>query len=358
MKELNKNYILHFVPYEKFTESIIHFFNSNYNLDKHFFIIWGDKNIFYGDLQSLLLFNNVKEFSQINNSDINTLIKKCEKIVLHQFTFTRLLYIKKRFKRDVYVLFWGGDMEQYKKDNIKTLKRKTAYHLSRCLLKNTIALNLIDEDYEILKNIFKIDFKDHYVARYLNDKFHNQVVNLPYEHNEFTTNILIGNSASRTNNHKEIIDMLAKYAHESAKFYIPLSYGDEDYGNEIELYAKAKLGAKAIIIRDFMSPEEYNIFLNSIDIGVFNYYRQQGLGNIQRLLTMRKKVFLNKRSGMFNFLSNLGIELFDIQAINESTFIEFSNYCVESLERNRELMIEHLSSEVIKSEWDRCLSIN
>ena len=39
-------------------------------------------------------------------------------------------------------------------------------------------------------------------------------------------NILIGNSATETNNHIEVLDLLSKFKNEDIKIYVPLSYGD------------------------------------------------------------------------------------------------------------------------------------
>ena len=118
------------------------------------------------------------------------------------------------------------------------------------------------------------------------------------------------------------------------------------------------LGSKVHPITEFLNPEEYNKFLNSIDIGIFNYHRQQGLGNINRLLLLRKKVYINTKSGLYNYYKNQGIQVYDIEDISSKSFENFISYDKEALRINRDIQIESLSNATVVKEWNDIIGDN
>ena len=73
-----------------------------------------------------------------------------------------------------------------------------------------------------------------------------------------------------------------------------------------------------------MNTHEYQEFLKSIDIAIFNHERQQAFGNIITLLGYGKKVFLNPKSTLVDVFKEFGIKTFlvsdiNIDLINEDT---------------------------------------
>ncbi|MGZ5551098.1 MAG: TDP-N-acetylfucosamine:lipid II N-acetylfucosaminyltransferase [Nitrososphaeraceae archaeon] len=138
-------------------------------------------------------------------------------------------------------------------------------------------------------------------------------------------NILVGNRSKPILNHMEVLDNLVKFKDENIKIYVPLSYGNKEYGNKVEEKAKILFGHKAICIRELMGLEDYMDFLTTIDIAIFNTLRQIGLGNINPLLYMEKKVFMPAGSAMYDYYNSLGINICDyaqIQKIDFKSFIE------------------------------------
>ena len=65
-------------------------------------------------------------------------------------------------------------------------------------------------------------------------------------------NILLGNSADPSNNHKEVLDKLRSYATENIRIYCPLSYGDRKYAQIVSDYGRLMFGEKFLALRDFM----------------------------------------------------------------------------------------------------------
>jgi dTDP-N-acetylfucosamine:lipid II N-acetylfucosaminyltransferase len=127
-----------------------------------------------------------------------------------------------------------------------------------------------------------------------------------------------------------------------------LSYGDMEYGNQVEQHAKTLFGDKVVCIREMMSEEDYMDFLSTIDIAIFNTPRQIGLGNITPLLYMEKKIFMPAGSVMYDYYRSLNIEICDYGQIDKMEFDWFTKPVdmknakrfVESSATNKEVIIE------------------
>ena len=133
-------------------------------------------------------------------------------------------------------------------------------------------------------------------------------------------NILVGNSGDISNNHLYIFDKLSKLNLKGRKVFVPLSYsGSEDYKNHIIKKGKELLGDNFFPITSFMSREEYNLMLLSCNTLIFNHIRQQGVGNIITLGYLGAKIYLNKKSPVFEFYKNEKITLFEINELTNKS---------------------------------------
>jgi len=159
-----------------------------------------------------------------------------------------------------------------------------------------------------------------------------------------TTRILLGNSASETNNHFEAIDLLAKDPVHDFEVVCPLSYGDMEYANRVIEYGKAKLGEKFRPITDFMKPEEYAKILAGVDAAIMFHRRQQAVNSIIGLLYLGKKVFLRSEVTTYEWLkSDLEIEVCDADILYEETHIRFSPLETRLAAENKEIIEEFFS---------------
>lgn len=106
---------------------------------------------------------------------------------------------------------------------------------------------------------------------------------------------------------------------EGAKFnvYCPLSYGNEEYAQAIISKGISMFGEKFLPLTRFMSFEEYNCYMASIDIAIFNHRRQQAMGNIIGLLSMGKTVYLRPTETPYKFFKELGVTVFSSDTIYE-----------------------------------------
>jgi len=131
-----------------------------------------------------------------------------------------------------------------------------------------------------------------------------------------TINIQLGNSATDTNHHLEVLQRLEKFKDENIQIFAPLSYGDEAYAKEVILKGKEMFGEKFMPLTEFMPFEKYMEFLSEIDIAIFNHRRQQAFGNIISLVGMGKKVYLHPYSTVNGVMQECGLKVFDVNKID------------------------------------------
>ena len=111
-------------------------------------------------------------------------------------------------------------------------------------------------------------------------------------------------------------------------------------------------GDKFKPIIDYMNEQDYYKFLSTIDIGIFNHNRQQGMGNIITLLGMGKKVYMNPEVTTYEMFIDKNIKvnsfkLFDLKLLTTETIknnislikkyfseTEFSNQLSKLFEKN------------------------
>ncbi len=265
-------------------------------------------------------------------------------------------YVRSNYK--VFWMFWGADMFmpvryfktkiydeisiEYLKHNhtfvktgnkfydaIKAIKRSEYFSLIDIIeLRNRQkAISRVDVfchynkyDYILLKTLYntKAIFKEFFYYEFdyssldiiLNKSSQDRLRQEIKLKNKLT--IVLGNSASLSNNHISIIKLLASY--DSSKFQVvcPLSYGDAKYGNYVAEYGRKVLGNNFIILDKYLPKEDYLNFLNITDYGFYNHCRTEAAGNVFLMLTLNKKVFLNSNSNLLHYLKDNQVSIFDI----------------------------------------------
>lgn len=157
-------------------------------------------------------------------------------------------------------------------------------------------------------------------------------------------NILLGNSASLTNNHVEAIDLLSRLQLGNRKVYIPLSYGDARYGKAVASYAARRLGDSAVGLDEYLPLNRYNELMSGCGIVIVNAYRQQAVGNILAALYLGAKVYLNNTT-VYRFLKRIGCAVFSVEAdlLGKKDALELLSR--EVAERNRAILLNEFSME-------------
>ncbi len=143
-------------------------------------------------------------------------------------------------------------------------------------------------------------------------------------------NILLGNSATPTNNHLDVLQYVLKYKHPEQKIIIPLNYGNSDYRD----WLKARIHDDSIVpIYDFLPKDEYFEIVNSCTYAIFGTIRQQAMGTINQALRRGVKVFLYKDSVAYQNHKELGYAIYAIEDMDSHSLI--NPLSVKELEQNR-----------------------
>ncbi|OJG09660.1 hypothetical protein RU93_GL000643 [Enterococcus aquimarinus] len=329
--------IIHMLPNVnvRVTESFIQFISENFESDKHYFKLVTKNSVIDLNLNKL---KNVEMIPNLSTKDMLNTCSEYDKVIIHYLNFKtieifKLLFHPQIFEKIIWVA-WGADLYQWKEKIEGSLSRRVSL-----LARNFIAksfrrrikyfVGIFPPDIKYFKDEFQTNSKTFY-ASYVGNLYNPLYKNkqdfddLEYKiTHDKTINIQIGHSSTKILNHLESLQDLKKYKNENIKIYLPLNYGDMNYGDIVESEANKIFGGKVECIREMMSKEEYMQYLSTIDIAIFNTTRQIGLGNISPMLYMNKKMFMPKDSVMYNFYRSQNIDIWDYNKIKNLSFHEF-----------------------------------
>jgi hypothetical protein len=279
---------------------------------------------------------------------LRRLVKESDKVIIHFLQSINLILFLNLFpsslSKSCWVL-WGIDL--YRREQGKrNLKWYVREFLRKRVIKNLGAVTTtVPGDFLLAKQWYGT--RAVYIENLMYPSHVNRDIRARITSDAARLNIQIGNSASPTNNHKEIIDKLSKEVTKDFKVYCPLSYGNETYKAEIIEYGYSKLGDKFVPMTDFMAFDKYTVYLNEIDIAIMNHDRQQAMGNIIALLGMGKKVYIRSDITPWSYFQEKGITLFDSLDNIELKPIEH-----ETASRNISKVEYFFTKGRLKKNWD------
>lgn len=351
---------------------ILHIFNNQLKFSKGYFqflkescfdlsstklIHYGKKNDFFSNQIGIDAYFVRSYISPIGNIRMIWDLCLAKKIIVHSLASPALLFYLTFFpklQKKVVWIIWGKDLYFY-----KLLKKKRIYHkiyewFRRKSIKNigTIVTS-IPEDYDVLKELY--DVSGEYIeCNVLYPYSFDNTIGQVQEPSQKKT-ILLGNSSSKSNNHKEAIKVLSNDIVNIKKVYCPLSYGgDEKYKYEVKDYGYKYLKEKFVPLMDFMPIDEYKNILSEVDIGVFNHNRQEGLANIWTLMFLGKTVYLQKNISSAKYFRRVGIKIKYVENIEQEGVICFEKSIIEDNQK-RLSAIMNIDNSVYA--WKKILSI-
>ena len=317
---------LHIQKMDKFIEPYIKFINNNYdNNDHEFFIINSS------DYNGKIKYENTN-YVLSKPFDYLKLIKRMNKsreIFIHSLLIPNILIIlllQPWLLKKCYWIVWGSDLYVYRRPR-RSIKAKIKEIVRATLIKKFGSIiTLVEEDYELANKWYHVEGK-YYHGAYVNPVSKEYLDSLPISRkgNSDPTVIQIGNSADPTNNHLDAIRKLKHLKEKNILIYAPLSYaGNKTYIESVMNEGKKHFGNKFIPLTEFLQPKEYSIYLNNIDIAIFNNDRQQALGNIYALLYLNKKVYIRSDTTMWShFKKEFDINMNDFLKISNTSFEDF-----------------------------------
>lgn len=275
---------------------------------------------------------------------------KAKKIIVHGLfdlkTIMILFFMPWLLKKSCWML-WGADLYTYKLGK-KDLKWKLLEFFRRPVIKNFAYLSTtVPGDYELAKKwygskskfIQNLMYTSH-VAR--------PIPSMDVDSEDKIINIQVGNSADPSNNHKEVFEYLSKLPSKEFRVYCPLSYGSPKNKDLVLSQGEQLLKSNFIPMTDFLEFSEYNEYMSSINVAVFNHNRQQAMGNIIGLLSLGKKVVLKHTTTPYAFFKSIGLDVYSLKDVDI-----FEPFSESSKKRNIQIMKENFSLRKLKSDWER-----
>lgn len=286
------------------------------------------ENIFNLDL------NQKKYINQINQFDLLCIH------FLHQDLYP--LLNSKKITVPILWIGWGGDyywaIDTHKDFNLfkprtkKMVKKSSDLSLLSFVTKkikkikcksNFEAINNIDyisltfkEEYDLIKSNYS-SLSPKYIS--WNYGYITQDVINQYEKFFCLDNkVLIGNSATSTNNHLDIFYDLNSILKEH-KMVLPLNYGNSSYKNDISTFAKNTWGDNVTVLDKFIPLEEFNKILIQCRNVIIGSMRQQAVGTIITSMYMGANIFMYKDSINYLFFKNHGFHIFSIEDLKKNS---------------------------------------
>lgn len=350
--------ILHIFPVGMFTKDYLNFIQDYFDPAEHCFVKPINSNKAMNSIYDTKIFENYPNCVDLLSLDFVKKLLSAKGILVHgmfglkqPLLFTLLPFLRKKSNW----LIWGGDLycNRNKKASFKQL-------LANQLKKHSV------KKFKFITTLNKKDFE--YAQKWYHVTGENLLATYPVKsmvslpnaeirsraQNE-AVKIIIGNSATITNQHKEALSMLEKFKDKNIEIYLPLSYGFGDYlsyGKAVTEYAKNIFGNKVHPIYNCLKAEEYTKLLQQMDIGIYNNNRQQAMGNIQQMVWFGKKVYMRTDTSMWeNCRDDRGFLLNDINQIEQETFEEFITYDSKVQQHNMQKAREYHSIERYLKVW-------
>ena len=378
-----KGKIVHFVTDEKFIDFVITNFNK-IDPDKHIYLLGKEinQNLRYIKNPEHIIFfkKNLLSFIKIYFKLINA-----ECVVFHNlFEISRVIHLLFPLLPKKVWCAWGGDFYMLKEIESKLLTPVTQAYLDTVIKNEPFAFNIIHVKNSFSRKIktwkynLKLKLRSvavqriNYFAPVIYDEFllFNKLISSkpkflffsygtvkPIEEEKKlipkqkkTVHILLGNSASYTNNHLEVLPLLAKFKDEDIRIIIPLSYGgNNEYINYVENTYKNIFKDKILALKEFLPLTDYTNLLQSVDIAILPHLRQQAFGNIVQLLNAGAKLFFYKSNLLYNYFHREEIEVHDINHINNLSFHDFISSSDNIISRNKNRIMSLYSQQAVST---------
>jgi hypothetical protein len=317
---MSKGKILHVLVPDEFTIPYMGFINKEFDQNEHEFLsIVDPSEEIRKSIPNLKWLRSPlrKNFSR-NTFIIYKRFKEATKVIMHGNPVLFYFFLFPFVLKKTYWVIYGLELPLSNSEYKTNISFYMHLLIKKAVLKRVYGhITHIKGDSDFANKIFKSKAKYFQSPMYLSNVVEED--NKSITRNNKIQNILIGNSASRSNCHHEIFQfILPFYKMENLKLYCPLSYGMNNiYKSEILKTGKNLFGDNFIPILDFMPIDEYKNFLGIIDIALFNHKRQEAMGVTLTLLAKEKIVYMNSETTSFKALSEKGIKVFDINLIHQ-----------------------------------------
>ena len=332
--------ILHLLNSEKVVERVVNLFNEALPLN-NIFLIKRNGTYKIPETPNVLVFEKIDELRTIDTSSVKV-------VIIHYLDEWKIDFLNTAKLKNVRVYWsiWGADMYNYLLEplgyNIYANPWKMGvfylpklFNRIRCRLGiipsnrrkyikfikyHVSCLKTSSEEYSIQKK---------YLGNNLTESYIEHPYNIYYTLEDILgeslmkssvcgNDIMIGNSASYSNNHFYAFKALSKFNIEGRKVICPLSYGTNNYyKRKIVTSGIQSFGINFRPLLDFMSLDSYNQVMLNCSIFIYANWRQEAVGNILVALYLGAKVFLSKESPLLYKFKREGLIVFCLEDITQ-----------------------------------------
>jgi dTDP-N-acetylfucosamine:lipid II N-acetylfucosaminyltransferase len=159
--------------------------------------------------------------------------------------------------------------------------------------------------------------------------------------------IVVGNSATPTNNHMDAIEKISASGL-LADLIIPVGYGEPKYTRFLKKNTDFYKNGSIEFVERFMDFNEYVQLLSNADALVMNHIRPQGYGNIFMSMYLGKPVFLNAKNLSLSDLNSAGLQWFPLTDLAKLDQLR--------IEDNRDKILNLFSHERLISVYKKLFS--
>lgn len=297
------------------------------------------------------------------------ILRKTDKIIIHFLSYNKIKFINTYLPQSIpcYWNIWGADLYngilEYRGYPIYYEPRFLGYrffvHKILCQMrvftpKQKAVLNFIKERITHFVSNADYDIAKQYIGNYINGV---QVTGFRYypidvilgaltEKKAKGDVLLLGNSASFTNNHSYAFKFLSNLDLKGKKIVVPVSYGGSlKYINHIVRWGHEKWGQSFVPLKKFLPLDEYNQLMATAEVCVFSSWRQEAFGNIVVALYLGAKVFLSEKSSLVKYFVSVGIVVYVLEQIKQEDID--SPLSDEIKNSNRKILFELLNERTI-----------
>jgi len=356
---------LHIIHYDKkFTDDFIKFILNNFEYEEHRFIVIGKSNIngversnlvddYIYRIETLRSFKNILFYHK--------LLYKANNLHFHGLfngDIIKLLYFQPWLLKKSNWIIWGGDLYSYNKPKDNWKKKVNEFCRKKVFKNFNEITSFIPGDYRVAKKIYDTKADYNYAITYnvfAEASYYDDLITHNNKNKGKTTVFQVGNSADPSNNHIDVLKLLIPYKDKKIKIIVPLSYGDEKHKKKVINFGREKFGDKFEPITKFYKLKDYLKILNEVDVAIFNHERQQGLGNMSKLLRLGKKVYLRSDISSWNYFHNIGAKVYDTLEIGKINFEELINYPTDIKQQNINIIKKIMSNEYRVKLWEKIL---
>lgn len=370
---MNKR-IVHICQDDKFIQLAYKQFNESKPCENKFYVFVKDVE---SNLKHINFENEKINFEFIKKNSFIKILYNYDLIVIHFLDkrFYPLINLKNR--PPILWIGWGGDyyfliqnLQLHKPitkftfipfyyNYLKKIKKIVSY---KKIKKERKLLNKIDffspvlkEDYDLIKNN-----NHNFSPKYLDWNYGNveSLVGSYYKQKKISLGdkLLIGNSATNTNNHLDIFNILTGLEKE-LDVVLPLNYGDMKYAEIISKKAKDLFGNRVEVIEEFLP---YDIYLNKLlecSNVIMGQVRQQALGNILISLYFGAKIFFFSDSVVFNFFKKKGVKVYEVTDLIREPELLDERLTENEIGLHREILISIWGDEIIKKKTEEVIKL-